>query len=50
MISIPLPKGTYSKKRSRGWGKERLYRTSKGNEIFTNAPYEKSIRTHRNLK
>ena len=50
MISIPLPKGTQTQLRRRSWGIERTYITSKGNEICTAAPYEKSTKVNRKFK
>ena len=50
MISIPLPKGTQAKLRQRNWGIERSYTTSKGNEICTAAPYDKSNKVTRKFK
>ena len=50
MISIPLPKGTQSNLRIRDWGIERAYISTKGNEICTPAPYEKSTTNNRKFK
>ena len=50
MISVPLPKGTQTNLRRRDWGIERSYRTSKGNEICTPAPYDKSTKINRKFK
>ena len=50
MISIPLEKGTRSKLRRRDWGIERSHITSRGNEICTPAPYEKTRIINRKFK
>ncbi len=50
MISLPLEKGTQTNLRRRDWGIERSHITTKGNEICTPAPYEKSTKINRKFK
>ncbi len=50
MISIPVPKGTQVYLRQRDWGIERAHITSRGNEICTPAPYEKSTKINRKFQ